>query len=154
MRRMLFVVAAAIAGSAAALAVASPSTATQRPYTWFVPSATAVAGPNHTFTLSVGVVNMDVKNQLLGQLGLAHTGHVTVSLVGKDFGAGFQLPPMADIKLNAYPFPGSSWTWSALGKGVPGHAYGVKITVSHVPEGQPDPPSSTLLAATASVVVK
>lgn len=156
MRRITLLVVAAVAATAAALALASSSTATEQPYKWFVPTASAVAGPNHTFTLSVGITNMDVKNQLLGQLGIAHTGYVTVSLVGKDFGPGFWIPPIGNVTLNPYPLLGHTWTYTAKGTGVPGVSYGIKINVTHV--GQQNdlmpPPGPPAVTASASVIVK
>ena len=133
MRRILLFMAVTIAASAAAIAVASPSTArATQTYKWFVPSAVAVAGPNHTFTLQVSVTNMQQREPYLQVWPFPHTGSITVKLLGNGFGQGYQVPSIGNITLKPVPFMGNTWTYTLRGYGLVGKLIGIQIDAVHV----------------------
>jgi hypothetical protein len=142
MRRVLFFMAAMIVATAAAVAVASASASTAPPIQkWFKASATAVAGPNHTVTLTVRITNVAT---------FRHTGIVDVRLYKA--GSGYSnLGPLFPKTVTVCPLHSWSFTYNGVALS-PGVTLGIAVVASHVMEGN-DPTIGVFPDVTASALV-
>jgi len=132
MRRIMLLLAVATAATATALAAASPSTATTSGADkWFTASATAVAGPNHAYTLRVSLTNIGA---------ISHQAAARVTLMNQGaLGTFYWVPPNAPTQVTLAP--GHTWSFTFTATAINSVTQvGITIAATHMTQGS-DPPS-------------